>query len=797
MPIPRSLPAEQLRWTVPSDLLRFETTAELKPLEGVVGQSSALEALKRGVEMRSAGFNVFVVGLLPTGRLGTVKRILDEIAPRRRSTRDLVYVRNFSEPARPRLLTFAPRRGVAFRKELIRVAGVLLEEVPRILRSDQVRRARDREQQAAAVTHHGALARVEEHAQELGFTIGDVGDDDQARPTVLWIDPAPRGGEPAQLHDRAELQVLAEAGRVALPIPLAEIDRRFELLDEELADAMEASHEAVTETVRRVNEAEQSAIREGTRKLFADLARRWPVAKSFLSDLHDQIVDAPEWFDEEATDEDALFQAFTVNVIHQGSRSIRAPVIVASNPTWQNLLGGIEGEPGGTDHRSIRAGALVDADGGFLVVNVADLLQEPGAWKVLKRALTFGDFDISNPDVPVVAGLVMLRPDSIRLDVKVILLGDASLYAMLFYGDPDFASIFKIKAEFEEDAPCTPALVEQIALFFARLIRKEKLPHMTRAAVILAIGWAVRHAGRGGRISTRFGTMADLVREATYESEGRLIERVHMEAALRARRTRDDLAERRVLELIERGIIRVVVSGERVGQVNGLAVYHVGGHDFGRPLRITATVGVGRTGILNIEREVGLSGKAHDKGVQILGGIVRERFGKRRTLAFTASLCFEQSYGKIDGDSASSAEAYVLFSALSGVPLRQDIAVTGSVNQVGEIQSIGGVNEKIEGFFQACRTIGLTGTQGVVIPWANIPDLCLAQDVADACAAGRFHVWAVQHLEEGLELLTGTSAGEEVTEGEWSEGSLFARVAATLDRFQEVARLQGRRVAER
>ncbi len=793
MPAPRSLPVEQLRWTLPPGLLDFATTAELKPLDRVIGQDSAMRALRRGVEMKSPGFNVFVVGILPTGRLGTVKRILDDLAPRRRKTRDLVYVPNFREPARPRLLSFPPGRGVAFRKEMVRVAGVLVEEVPRILRSDSVRRARDREEQSAAVTHHGALGRVEAHAAELGFAVVDLGAPGQPQLSVVWQDPREKPGEEAGLHSRAELQVLVDAGKVVMPSPVADIYAQFELLEEELAVALEASHEAVTETVRRVAEAEQNAIREGTKKVFAELARRWPAGRAYLTELHEELVDAPEWFDEEAPDQDSLFHAFTVNVVHQGSRSPRAPVVVAANPTWQNLIGGIEGDAAGTDHRSIRAGAMVDADGGFLVVNAADILQEPGAWKVLKRALTFGEFDISNPDIPGGGGLVVLRPQSMKLDVKVILLGDPSVYAMLYYGDPDFASIFKIKAEFEEDALCTPALLEQYASFCTRVIQRESLPHLTRDAVELVLEWAVRHAGRGGRISTRFGTLTDLVREAGYESGGEVVQRHHMEAALRARRTRDDLAERRVLELIGRGVIKVIASGTRVGEVNGLAVYHVGGHDFGRPLRITATVGVGRTGVVNIEREAGLSGKSHDKGMQILSGLLRERFGKRRTLAFTASICFEQSYGRIDGDSASSAETYALFSVLSGVPLRQDIAVTGSINQVGEIQSIGGVNEKIEGFFQACRVVGLTGTQGVMIPAANIPDLCLPQEVANACATGQFHVWAVNTLEEGLELLAEVPAGARVPEAEWTENSIFAMVATTLDRFQEVARLQGKK----
>lgn len=787
MPIPRPLSAETLRWTVPVGALEFTTTAELTPTDAVIGQSSAIEALRRGVGMHSPGFNVFVVGLLPTGRLGTVERILGDLAPRRRVSRDFVYVRNFREPSRPRLLAFPPGRGVAFRKELLRLAGALVEEVPRILRSDDVRRARDRQQESAAVTHHGALARVAEHAAELGFTIADVGSEDEARPTVLWLEPA-AGGEAATAHGRAEVQVLADTGKGKLPHPLAEMLRRFELLEEELADAMEATHDAVSETVRRVAEAEQAAIRDGTRALFADMARRWRPAREWLGELHEELVDCPEWFDDEDPDQDALFQAFAVNVIHQGSRSPRAPVVVASNPTWANLLGGVEGEPGTSDHRSIRAGALVDADGGFLVVNAADLLLEPGAWKVLKRVLTFGEFDIANPDTPGGAGGVVLRPQSLRLDVKVILLGDVGVYALLYYSDPDFASIFKIKAEFEEDAPCTPDILLEVARFCARTTRREHLPHLHRDAVEEVLEWAVRQAGRGGRITTRFGNLADLVRESAYEAGGHLVRAEHVRAAQRARRNRDDLAERRVLELIARDVLRVELDGRRVGEVNGLAVYHVGGHDFGRPLRITATVGVGRGGIVNIEREAGLSGRAHDKGVQILAGLLRARFGATRTLAFTGALCFEQSYGRIDGDSASSAEAYALLSALAGVPLRQDIGVTGSINQVGEIQTIGGVNEKVEGFFRACQLRGLTGRQGVLIPRGNVPDLCLAAEVTQACAEGRFSVWAVDAVDDGLALLIDAPPGDADT-----PESFYGKVAARLDQFQETHRLQGRR----
>jgi ATP-dependent Lon protease len=786
------LAAEQLRWRVPEGVLEFRTTAEIHPVETIIGQPNAYAALRRGVLLESPGFNVFVVGLLSTGRLGTVKRILDELRPKRRATRDLCYVSNFKEPGRPRLMEFPPGRGVAFRKELLRVAAALVEEVPRLLRSDEVRTQRDRRTQDAEVTHHGALQRLEAHAREWGFLIGDLGEEGRPSPVILWMDPtagalAPEAEADAPVHTRAELQVLADAGAIELPISREEIFHRFDELERELAAAMNLSREAVMDTVRKVAETEREAIGAGTRKVLADLGRRWPSARPWLHELHDELVESPEWFDDEG-DREALFSAFTVNVVHRGSRSPHAPVVVVPNATWQHLFGGIEGEPGGVDHRSIHGGSLLDADGGFLVLNAADLLQEPGSWRLLKRALMFGQVDIQNPESPLGASAAVLRPDPMRLDVKVVLLGDADTHAALFYGDADFASIFKIKAEFEEDAACTPEILREYAGFVARMVRRERLTHFTKDAVAAVLEWAVRDGGRGGRISTHFGSISDLLREAAFEAGAGLVDRNHIEAALLARRTRDDLAERRVLEMMESGVLRVDLEGRRVGQVNALVVYHVGGHDFGRPIRITAAVGVGRGGVVSIEREARLSGRMHQKGVQILRGLMLGRFGRDGPLCFSASLCFEQSYARVDGDSASTAEVYALMSALSDLPLRQDIAATGSVNQFGEVQGVGGVNEKIEGFFAACQVRGLTGTQGVLIPTHNVADLCLSPQVQSACVEGRFHVWAVSSIEEGLELLTGTAAGHRDATGGYPEGTVLGRVEAELARYAEISR---------
>ncbi len=793
MPI-APLPAEHLRWHVPDGLFTFTTTAELPPAEAFVGQANAIAALRRGVELHAPGFNVFVAGLPSTGRLSAVERIVKSFAPRRRSARDLVYVCNVVDPGRPRLLTFPAGRGLAFRRELMRVAAVLLEEVPRLLGVGEVRRQREASTHGAAATSHAALQKLRQRAEQLGFVVGDVGEGDDVEPVLFWVEPGEATGDEAPVHTRAELQVLAEGGEITLPRPLQDILADFDALSQELAEAQDASRRAVLETVRAVAQAEAEALASGTAPIFAELGRRWPAARAWIVDLHEALVDSPEWFDEESGHAE-LLGAFTANVVHVGARARKAPIVVVPNPTWQHMFGGIESTEGApSDHRAIRTGALADADGGFVVLSANELLQEPSTWKVLKRALMFGETDIQNPGDGAGSPSV-LRPDPLRLDVKVVLVGDAESYALLYYGDPDFGKLFKIKAEFEPDALISAELLHGCAAFIARVVRREGLLPLTRDAVGATLEWAVREAGRGGRISTHFGSMADVVREASFEAKAAgaaVVDRVHIDAARQARRRRDDFAERRVSELVDGEVVRVDVSGAKVAQVNALVVYHVGGHDFGRPVRLTATVGAGRRGVVSLERAARLSGRSHDKGFGIVQGILLDKFGREGRLTFAGMLSFEQSYVKVDGDSATLAEVLVFLSALARLPLRQDVAVTGSLDQFGEIQAVGGVNEKIEGFWQTCRPRGLTGTQGVLVPATNVADLCLEAEVQSACADGTFRVWPARTLEDAVELLFGMPAGERDARGRWTAGSVFARVAEALDALR-VATVGGAR----
>jgi ATP-dependent Lon protease len=793
MPI-APLPGQHLRWRVPEGLFTFTTTEDITPTDAFVGQANALLALRRGVEMQSPGFNVFVAGLPSTGRLGAVERIVRGFTPHRRGARDLAYVRNFVDPARPRLLSLPPGRAVPFRRELMRVALTLIEEIPRLLAQGEVRRKRDAETHDAAATSHAALQRLRAHAREKGFVVGDVGEGEDVEPVIFWVEPSTDGTErdeaEAPVHTRAELQVLAGAGEVALPRPLSDVLADFDALAQELAEAQEASRRALLDTVRVVGEVEAEAVRIGTAPIFAQLSKSWPRARAWLTELHDALVESPEWFDGDG-DHAELIASFTANVVHVGARSRAAPVVLAANPTWQNLYGGIEGaEAAPADHRAIRAGALADADGGFLVLNANELIQEPATWKVLKRALMYGETDIQNPG-DAASGAPVLRPDPLRLDVKVILVGDSDTYAALYYGDPDFGKLFKIKAEFEPDAPITSDLLHGFSSFVARVVRRERLQPLDQDALCAVLEWAVREAGRGGRISTHFGGVADLVRESSFEAVALgapVVTRDHVERARTSRRRRDDYAERRVLEMVEADVLRVDVSGTRVGQANALVVYHVGGHDFGRPVRLTAAVGAGRRGLVSIERVARLSGRSHDKGVSIVQGLLLDRFGREGRLTFSAMLGFEQSYTKVDGDSATMAETLVMMSALARLPMRQDLALTGSLDQFGEVQAVGGVNEKIEGFWKACHLRGATGTQGVVIPHGNVADLCLSEEVQADCVDGRFHVWAVRTLEDAIELVFGRPAGRREADGAWTPGSVHAAVSAGIAELRRLVR---------
>jgi ATP-dependent Lon protease len=436
----------------------------------------------------------------------------------------------------------------------------------------------------------------------------------------------------------------------------------------------------------------------------------------------------------------------------------------------------------------LRAGSLLRADGGFLIMYSLEALSEPGVWRALKRTLNHNRLEIQPLEMFYPFGGSALKPEAIDINVKVILIGDRQLYELLYEYEEDFRKIFKVRVEFDEEMAMSDGVIAEYAGRLRALSEKDNLYPFDRGAFAAMLEYGVRQAGRRNKVTARFVDIADLAREAHYAAAAvgeSVVRAAHVRAALSSKMERHNLIETRIREMIEEGTLLVDVSGTRVGQVNGLSVLEIGGYSFGKPVRITATAALGKAGLINIERESNLSGRFHDKGVHIIAGYLRSKFAQDKPLSLAASICFEQSYSGVDGDSASSTEIYALVSALSGLPLRQDIAVTGSINQQGDIQAIGGVNEKIEGFFDVCRIKGLTGTQGVMIPESNVEDLMLREDVLDAVAAGKFHIWPVANVEQGIEILTGNPAGERNKDGTFEAGTVFALMD---DRLRDMAK---------
>ena len=446
-------------------------------------------------------------------------------------------------------------------------------------------------------------------------------------------------------------------------------------------------------------------------------------------------------------------------------------MLIEDAPTYKNLFGTIERvvDPHGrvvTNFTRIKAGSLLRASGGYLLFNLEDALTEPFVWKTLKRTLQSTQIKIEAYDPFAFFTISAMQPEAVPMRTKVVVMGPPWLYYMLYFYDPDFAQLFKIKADFVEEMHATEAHQASYAHYIAHVCRDEQLRHCDRSGVEAIIEYGRRRVGDQDKLTSQFGAIADLLREANYtatQSGADVIRRTHVEQALQARRFRSNQIEEKLRELIAEGAVLIDTEGSQAGQVNGLAVLQLGDHTFGRPSRVTATVSMGRSGIVNIEREAKLSGNTHDKGVLILSGYLRQLYAQDKPLTLSASLCFEQSYGGVDGDSASSTELFVLLCRLANVPVRQDLAVTGSVNQAGDIQAIGGVNEKIEGFYDVCKQRGLTGTHGVIIPQANVRNLMLRPDVTEAIRSGQFHIYPIAHVDQGLELLTGVPAGDAET----------------------------------
>jgi predicted ATP-dependent protease len=767
----------------------------------MVGQRRAVDALDFGLRVRARGFNIYVLGEAGSGKTTAAERMVEARAAREPAGQDVVYVHDFDEPERPRGILLPAGQGVPFGQDVDVAVAELGREIPRVLTTGAFREQRNKildlsHQQAEA--RFGQLVR---QGRRFGLLVRRDGDH-------LALTPL-KAGAPLTTE---EYDALPERERAACESRTAVFQRRIPEYDRQLRQIQK-------DLESQLLQAERAAIAHVVEVVLGDLRRRHaalgPDVRRYLEQLQSYVLDNHRLFlppedQTSAGDEGgeqgaeavasgpALFHEhapFRVNLLVDRRRETRAPVVVERNPTYPNLFGYPEyRETHGiysTDHTLLRAGALHRANGGYLILQITDLARSPNAWEALKKAIRHRELrieELEDESKPKTTGSV--RPTPIQLNVKVVLVGSPETYWALQSQDDDFSRLFKVKADFEPTMPLSPRSLTAAVRFVARVAREEHFLPLDRTALARILEHGVRQAGDQQRISTRLATLIDLAAEADHwarRARHVTIGDRDVTRALRERSRRHEKDEDAVLKEIRDGMILIDTRGAVVGQVNGLTVYDQGDHAFGVPARITARTYVGRKEVVNIDREVRLSGAIHDKGALTLVGFLGGRFAHDKPLALSASITFEQNYGFVEGDSASAAELYALLSALSGVPIHQGIAVTGSVNQQGEIQPVGAVNEKIEGFFRVCRLKGLSGREGVIIPLANVRHLMLASEVVDAVRRGRFHIYVVDHVDQGIEILTGRAAGRCVHD-RWERSTLNDLVDRRLRELGDVLR---------
>ncbi|MCP4668983.1 MAG: AAA family ATPase [Deltaproteobacteria bacterium] len=780
----KEVPLDKLRWRLDPASLPFETTDDLKPLKEIIGQERAVEAFKFGMGMEKQGYNVFVTGTAGTGRMATVRRLLEEISKKDRVPQDLCYVNNFKNLEAPILLRFERGTGISFKKDISNLVEALKKEIPRLFESQEYINSKKDIMEAYEAKGKGFFKDLGEKVKEEGFALVDIQVGQIKRPEVMpLVDDKP-------VHiDQVEAMV--EKGR----FPKDE----FEAMKEKHADLREQIDQIFLE-LRDLQKEVQEKTEEMDHVLFTKYATELaePLVKKYkrksigeyLDGMLEDMADNLQIFNPQPQQaipgisfmlpEGDRFQPYQVNLLVDNSEQKGPPVIIEGYPTYKNIFGSIERvvDRSGvwrTDFSKIKAGSLIKANGGCLVINLLDAIIEPGVWRSLKRALKSRKLEIETYDPFYLFTTSGLKPEPVELDVKVVLVSDLYLYHQLLRYDEDVLKIFKVRADFDASMDKTDDSVHQVAAFIKTTTDDEKLRPFDKTAVAALVEEAVRMTGRQEKISTSFPAITDLVIEADFrarEEGAPHVKESHVDQAIKARINRSNMMEERIQEMIDRGTLMIDAEGEVVGQVNGLSVYALGDHMFGKPTRITASTSMGRAGIINIERESDMSGNTHNKGVFILGGYLRKKYAQDKPLTMSASIAFEQSYGGVDGDSASSTEIYALLSSLSGIPIKQYVAVTGSVNQKGEIQAIGGVNQKIEGFYDCCLRKGLNKKQGVMIPQSNVKDLMLRKDVVEAVKKRLFHVYPVKNVDEGIAILTGKQAGQRKADGTYPGGSI-------------------------
>lgn len=798
------VPREDLVWHDSLKEIVGESTAGVEPLEEIFGQKRAVKAIRLGLAMKSYGYNIFVSGNHGTGRMATVKKLIEEANVEGAVPNDLCYTNNFKYPDQPRLISLPAGQGREFKQHMRDLITTLQKKIPAIFESEEFQSARNEIINRHMGQQKALFKNFESKVSDENFMMVQVQVGPFTRPDLAPVVV----GNPMKID---QLESLVEEGKFS-----AEELERIKKKHKELSQEMEKLFKEARDIDKTIQETLEKLAKEWVQPVLKDLVD--PIRekfdtdaiKTYVDEVEEDIINHLDRFRPKLVQQQPApgqegggqpmlippdpgqLKDYEVNLLVDNAETPKPPVIIETTPNFRNLFGTVErvmDRQGmwSSDYRHIKAGSFLKANGGYLVLNARDTLTEVGVWQTLKRTLRNEVLEIQTDPFSFLF-TSSVKPEKIPVKIKVIMIGEPEIYDLVHWYDEDFRKIFKVKAEFDFTMPSSEENVSKLVRFTSRICRDEGLLPFAASGMEAVAKLGIRWAGRKKKLSTQMERVSDLIREADLkarQSGASVVSREHVEEANADREERVNMIEEKIHEYIEDGIIMIDTDGARVGQINGLSVYSLLEFSFGRPSRITAKTSMGKSGIINIEREADLSGQSFNKGVLILAGFLRDRFAQDKPLNLTASITFEQSYSGVDGDSASSTELYAILSALSGQPIDQGIAVTGSVNQHGDVQPIGGANQKIEGFFKVCKAQGLTGRQGVMIPSRNIGDLNLDREVVEAVETGKFHIWAVDHVDQGIELLTGMAAGEKDEEGKYPEETINYLVNQRLEELSQ------------
>ena len=783
--------ADQLRHYCDPASLSFGSTEELQPLEGTVGQDRGVSAVKFGFGIKTCGFNMYVSGPTGTGRNSTVTAFVAEQAKTEPVPHDLCYVHSFKDSDSPNAIILPPGMGCSLVKDMDDLVEHAKGEIPQAFESENYEKRKNELLNSIQQERTASFSELQKQAEQMGFAI------EMTQIGIATI-PLDQHAKPMSREDFERLPAAQksklEEGSRKLQEAIQQVLAKARKLEKDVA-------ESISKLDREVGLFAIGHLLDELREKYAD----YPEVVTLLQQVQENMMDNLDDFKVAERPKAAIpgleglipepsFDRYKVNLIVDNENQQGAPIVVENNPTYYNLIGRVDFKARlgalTTDFTMIKPGALHKANGGYLILQAMDVLTSPLSWDALKRTIRSGEVRMEN--IAEHYGLIptsTLKPEPIPVDVKVVMIGNPFIYHVLYAFDEDFRKLFKVKADFDTEMPRTDEHIEKYAQFIAGRVKEDKLKPFDRSGVAKIVEYGSRLIQDKEKLSTRFIEITDIVSEASYWAACNGNDQVMAEDVQKAideKIYRSNLIEQKIQELIEEGVIMIDTQGKKVGQVNALSVYSIGDYMFGRPSRITAQTYIGKGGVTAIDRETKMSGPIHDKGVLILSGYLASKYAQDKPLPLGASLAFEQLYEGVEGDSASSTELYALLSSLSDLPINQEIAVTGSVNQKGEIQPIGGAIQKIEGFYEVCKASGLTGTQGVIIPHQNVRHLMLKDEVVQAVRDGKFHIWPVVTIDEGIEILTGVPAGEKDSSGNYPEDSVHGRVTRKLEGFARI-----------